>query len=171
MDHAPSVPTTATVAGGASKRADHPPALALRADGAVRPLSTGGRRLVGLLPDPRCVTAALRLAVVETPPLYSDGPTEARVGTLYSDGPTEARVGTLYSDGPTEARAGTWAMLGGAGLITRLSAIRPRGSGAPPTVVDELPGGLDAGVTDDTALFARPVPSPRDEPTAQEQLQ
>ncbi|MER5408513.1 PP2C family protein-serine/threonine phosphatase [Streptomyces sp. NPDC002769] len=126
-----------TLAGGG-----HPPALALRADGAVHPISTKGGHLIGLLPDPHFVTATLRLAAGETLLLYTDGLTEAR----------------------TETRA----MLGEAGLVAHLSAIRPRGSGALLTAIDELLGGLGAGVTDDTALLALSVPPPRNEPTAQE---
>ncbi|MEU1528710.1 hypothetical protein [Streptomyces fagopyri] len=102
----------------------------------------GGGRPGGLLPGPRFATATPRLAPVET--------------------------ASPSTDGPTAARAGTGAVRVEAGPVAHRPAIRARGSGAPPTVVDERPGGLGAGVIDDTAPLAPSAPSPRNEPTAQE---
>ncbi|MFJ8006850.1 hypothetical protein [Streptomyces fagopyri] len=82
--------------------------------------------------------------------------------------PDPVETPPLSTDGPAAAPTGTRAVRVGVGPIAHRPASRARGSGAPPSVADELPGGLGAGVTDDTALSALSAPSPRDEPTAQE---
>ena len=58
----------------------HPPALLLRADGAVNQLPTPGGQLVGVLPDARFVTTTAHLGPGDTLLLYTDGLTEARTG-------------------------------------------------------------------------------------------
>ncbi|PRH78902.1 hypothetical protein C6N75_12465 [Streptomyces solincola] len=111
----------------------HPPALALRADGAVRPVRTTGGQLIGLLPAPHFVRAALRLA------------------------PGEALL--LYTDGLTEARTADGGMLGEEGLADHLGPLVPRDADALLAAVDTLLGGLGDGVSDDTALLALSVPA------------
>ncbi|MFF7329947.1 SpoIIE family protein phosphatase [Streptomyces sp. NPDC008150] len=128
---------TVTVAGGG-----HPPALALRADGTVEPVSTLGGQLVGMLPEPRFVRNTTRLARGETLLLYTDGLTEA-----------------CRPDG---------SMLGEHGLTAHLTTARPRGADQALAAVDRLLGELGDGVTDDTALLSLSVPTDHPAPRAQE---
>ncbi|GAA2429340.1 GAF domain-containing SpoIIE family protein phosphatase [Streptomyces macrosporus] len=120
----------------------HPPALVLRADGSVEPISTAGGQLIGMLPDPRFVQATTRLF------------------------PGEALL--LYTDGLIEARTPDGTMLGEDGLARRLSAAVPRGADGLLGAVDELLADLGPGVNDDTALLALSVPPRRTTPPAQE---
>ncbi|MEV5320559.1 GAF domain-containing SpoIIE family protein phosphatase [Streptomyces sp. NPDC052687] len=110
----------------------HPPALALRADGTVEPVSTLGGQLIGLLPDPQFVQAATRLR------------------------PGDALL--LYTDGLTEARTADGSMLEQEGLARYLSAGAPRTAEELLGTVDKLLTDLGAGVSDDTALLALSVP-------------
>jgi len=121
-----------TLAGGG-----HPPALALRADGTVQPISTMGGQLVGMLPDPRFVRTTTRLSAGESLLLYTDGLTEART-----------------PDG---------GMLGEEGLVRYLAANAVGAGGDPQHAllgcVETLLEDLGRGVSDDTALMALSVPA------------
>ncbi|MFE0737309.1 PP2C family protein-serine/threonine phosphatase [Streptomyces sp. NPDC058855] len=120
----------------------HPPALAVRADGTVDSVSTTGGQLIGLLPDPRFVQARTRLA------------------------PGDALL--LYTDGLTEARTQDGSMLGEEGLTAHLSGRRAQGADGLLASVHTLFTDLGTGVSDDTALLALSVPSPRNPSPAQE---
>ncbi|MFG3283287.1 PP2C family protein-serine/threonine phosphatase [Streptomyces sp. NPDC048111] len=128
---------TVTLAGGG-----HPPALAVRADGTVEPVSTAGGQLIGLLPEPQFVQARTRLA------------------------PGDALL--LYTDGLIEARTANGQMLGEEGLARHLSAHTPRGADHLLATVHKLFTDLGTGVSDDTALLALSVPPRRTPPSAQE---
>ncbi|WP_327237823.1 SpoIIE family protein phosphatase [Streptomyces sp. NBC_01317] len=116
-----------TLAGGG-----HPPALALRADGTVEPISTTGGQLIGLLPDPHFVGTTTRLA------------------------PGDALL--LYTDGLSEARTAGGAMLGEDGLARHLSEHPAQGADALLAMLHTLFTDLGTGVSDDTALLALSVP-------------
>jgi sigma-B regulation protein RsbU (phosphoserine phosphatase) len=120
---------TVTLAGGG-----HPPALALRADGTVEPISTMGGQLIGLLPEPRFVRTTTRLA------------------------PGEALL--LYTDGLVEARTPDGDMLGQERLARHLAATGTPSADHLLHTVDGLLGSLGPGVGDDTALLALSVPVP-----------
>ncbi|MGW1770244.1 PP2C family protein-serine/threonine phosphatase [Streptomyces sp. NPDC002104] len=127
LDAASDGSFTVTLAGGG-----HPPALAVRANGAVEPVSTTGGQLIGILPDPHFAQATTRLA------------------------PGDALL--LYTDGLTEARAADGSMLGEEGLARHLVARPARGADVLLASVHELFTDLGAGVSDDTALLALSVP-------------
>ncbi|MET9498329.1 SpoIIE family protein phosphatase [Streptomyces sp. NPDC006552] len=112
----------------------HPPALVLRADGPVEPLSTSGGQLIGLLPRPRFVQTTTRLA------------------------PGEALL--LYTDGLTEARTADGSRLGEDGLTRHLSAHSLRTADGLLATVHTLFTDLGTGVSDDIALLALSAPSP-----------
>jgi phosphoserine phosphatase RsbU/P len=131
---------TVTLAGGG-----HPPALALRTDGTVRPISTMGGQLVGMLPDPRFVQVTTTLSPGESLLLYTDGLTEARV----SDG-------TLLGEDGLARHLAT-------GAAVRATADPER---ALLSCVQALLDDLGEGVGDDTALMALSVPTP---PTTSEE--
>ncbi|MGW2302489.1 PP2C family protein-serine/threonine phosphatase [Streptomyces sp. NPDC001809] len=126
-----------TLAGGG-----HPPALAMRADGTVEPITTTGGQLIGLLPHPTFVSAATRLA------------------------PGDSLL--LYTDGLTEARTPDGTMLGEEGLAHHLSATAGQDAETMLDTVTKLLTSLSDGVTDDTALLALSVPTRRPSPPAQE---
>ncbi|WP_221349589.1 PP2C family protein-serine/threonine phosphatase [Streptomyces beigongshangae] len=122
-----------TLAGGG-----HPPALALRADGTVQPISTMGGQLIGMLPAPRFVRTTTTLSAGESLLLYTDGLTEART-----------------PDG---------AMLGEDGLTRYLAAAHAVGATDDPQrallrSIETLLDNLGEGVSDDTALMALSVPA------------
>ncbi|MFF3485317.1 PP2C family protein-serine/threonine phosphatase [Streptomyces sp. NPDC002701] len=123
---------TVALAGGG-----HPPALALRADGTVRPVSTMGGQLVGMLPSPRFVQTSIRLS------------------------PGESLL--LYTDGLTEARTPDGALLGEDGLARYLAGGTDRATDDPQHAllnsVEALLDELGDGVNDDTALMALSVPA------------
>ncbi|MFF7858079.1 SpoIIE family protein phosphatase [Streptomyces sp. NPDC007904] len=118
-----------TLAGGG-----HPPALALRADGAVEPISTIGGQLIGLLAEPRFVPTTTRL------------------------GPGEALL--FYTDGLIEARTPDGDMLGQERLARHLADAGTRSAHHLLHTVDGLLHSLGPGVGDDTALLALSVPAP-----------
>ncbi|MEU1054179.1 GAF domain-containing SpoIIE family protein phosphatase [Streptomyces sp. NPDC005876] len=120
---------TVTLAGGG-----HPPALAVRADGTVEPISTIGGQLIGLLPEPRFVRTTTRLA------------------------PGEALL--LYTDGLVEARTPDGGMLGEERLARHLAAAGASSADRLLHTVSALLGSLGPGVDDDTALLALSVPVP-----------
>ncbi|WP_413760771.1 PP2C family protein-serine/threonine phosphatase [Streptomyces sp. MMBL 11-3] len=134
---------TVTLAGGG-----HPPALALRADGTVRPISTMGGQLIGMLPAPRFVRATTTLS------------------------PGESLL--LYTDGLTEARLPDGSLLGEDGLARHLTAgAAARATTEPERAllgcVQALLDDLGEGVSDDTALMALSVPAPPAPPASPEE--
>nr|WP_306432873.1 GAF domain-containing SpoIIE family protein phosphatase [Streptomyces harenosi] len=131
LDPVPDGSFDITVAGGG-----HPPALAVRADGTIRPLSTAGGQLVGMLPRPRFVQTTTRL--------------------FPGDGLL------LYTDGLTEARTPEGAMLGEEGLVRHLATAAVRTADDLLETVEVLLKRLGDGVSDDTALLALSVPAHTD---------
>lgn len=89
---------TVTLASGG-----HPPALLLGADGSVSYQHTPGGQLIGLLSSVRITTTAVRLARGDTLVLYTDGLTEARVGTSRHRFGEEALLDFARSHAPTTA--------------------------------------------------------------------
>ncbi len=87
---------TATIAGGG-----HPPPLLLRADGGADYQHTTGGTLIGIIAQPRLVSRTLRLGPGDTLLLYSDGLTDARIGTERYGG--EALHAYAKGLGPTDA--------------------------------------------------------------------
>lgn len=59
----------------------HPSALFIRADGTATYVETEGGQLVGVVPDAHFVSSRIRLEAGDTLVLYTDGLTEARIGT------------------------------------------------------------------------------------------
>ncbi|MEU3348258.1 SpoIIE family protein phosphatase [Streptomyces sp. NPDC006700] len=114
----------------------HPPAIAVRADGAADFLPTPGGLLVGILPSARFTATTTVLAPGDMLLLYTDGITEARTG--------EDRT-SLYGD---EA----------------LLAFTAAHAGQPPPVsiqaLTDLLHSFGDGLDDDTALLALGVPAP-----------
>ncbi|MFF7903997.1 PP2C family protein-serine/threonine phosphatase [Streptomyces sp. NPDC007920] len=114
----------------------HPPAIAVRADGAADFLPTPGGLLVGILPSARFTATTTVLAPGDMLLLYTDGITEARTG--------EDRT-SLYGD---EA------------LLDFTAAH----AGQPPPVsiqaLTDLLHSFGDGLDDDTALLALGVPAP-----------
>ncbi|GHE93098.1 PP2C family protein-serine/threonine phosphatase [Streptomyces fumanus] len=129
LEPAPGDAFTVTLAGGG-----HPPALAVRADGTVEPISTIGGQLIGLLPEPRFVRTTTRLA------------------------PGESLL--LYTDGLVEARTPDGDMLGQERLAQHLAAAGASSADRLLHTVSGLLGSLGPGVGDDTALLALSVPVP-----------
>lgn len=120
---------TITLAGGG-----HPPALALRSDGTVEPISTIGGQLIGLLSEPRFVHTTTHLA------------------------PGESLL--LYTDGLVEARTPDGDMLGQERLARHLAAAGTSSADHLLHTVGGLLSSLGPGVDDDTALLALSVPVP-----------
>ncbi|WP_199439815.1 SpoIIE family protein phosphatase [Umezawaea beigongshangensis] len=112
----------------------HPPALLLRADGTVEQQHTTGGQLVGVLPDPRFVTATVRLTPGDTLLLYTDGLTEARVDAARN----------RYDD---EA------------LLDFATALAPTSASVAITAVRSLLTSFGDGLDDDTAVLALSVPA------------
>ncbi|MEU9302539.1 SpoIIE family protein phosphatase [Streptomyces sp. NPDC048269] len=113
----------------------HPPALVVRADGQADYLPTPGGLLIGILPDPHFTSAETTLGPGDSLLLYTDGLTEARVGTnreLYGEDALRTFTAGLAHAGPRE-------------LITALTG---------------LLDGFGEGLDDDTALLALGVPHP-----------
>ncbi|MFG2991672.1 PP2C family protein-serine/threonine phosphatase [Streptomyces sp. NPDC048257] len=112
----------------------HPPALLMCADGSAGYLPTPGGQLIGVLPDARIATTALRLGPGDTLLLYTDGLTEAHTTATgkdrYGD---EALLAFGHGLAPTTAQH-------------TISAIR------------ELLDTLGSGVDDDAAVLAVSVP-------------
>ncbi|HEY9313777.1 PP2C family protein-serine/threonine phosphatase [Williamsia sp.] len=112
----------------------HPPALLLTAAGEARYVSTEGGQLVGILPDPTFVSTRLHLAPGDTLVLYTDGLTEARIGSgpeRYDDNGALLEFAAAHA--PTSA----------ARIVADLS---------------KLLAGFGVGVEDDTALMALSIP-------------
>jgi phosphoserine phosphatase RsbU/P len=59
----------------------HPPALLISADGLARYVFTTGGNAVGIFPEPQFASAQIHLAAGDTLVMYTDGLTEARMGT------------------------------------------------------------------------------------------
>ncbi|MGW0606811.1 PP2C family protein-serine/threonine phosphatase [Streptomyces sp. NPDC002640] len=113
----------------------HPPALVLRASGAIQYLDTPGGMLIGIVPGADFVTASTTLLAGDTLLLYTDGLTEARTG-----------------DGPGD-------LFGGEGLRDFARRLGPLGAAR---LVDEVKALLDRfgeDLDDDTALLALGVPA------------
>jgi sigma-B regulation protein RsbU (phosphoserine phosphatase) len=113
----------------------HPPALVLRADGHADFLPTPGGQLVGIQPAVSVATVRTTLRAGETLLLYTDGLTEARVGSdrrnRYGDDALHAFAADRAPATPREA-------------ITALAGL-----------LESFGDGLD----DDTALLALGVPA------------
>ncbi|MEW9555062.1 PP2C family protein-serine/threonine phosphatase [Nonomuraea sp. NPDC050783] len=116
-----------TLAGGG-----HPPALVVRAGGGVEAVHPEGGQLIGILRNPRFAQVTTRL--------------EAGDSLL------------LYTDGLTEARVGTGARLDEEGLAAYLAAAAPTGADDLLATVHKLIATLGEGVSDDTAVLALSVP-------------
>lgn len=127
-------PSTGTVAVRLAS-GGHPPALVVRADGLADYLPTPGGLLIGILPDPRFTPAATTLGPGDSLLLYSDGLTEARVGTNRE----------LYGEDA---------------LRTFTAGLAPAGAHELITALTGLLDGFGEGLDDDTALLALGVPRP-----------
>lgn len=110
----------------------HPPALAVRADGAVEPIHPAGGQLIGILRNPHFAQVSARL----------------NAGDAL----------LLYTDGLTEARTATGSMLDEDGLAAHLAAAGPTNADDLLTTVHDLIAALGKGVSDDTAVLALSVP-------------
>ncbi len=113
----------------------HPSALVLRGEGRADYLPTPGGLLVGILPHPHFTSAETTLGPGDTLLLYTDGLTEARIGThreLYGEDALRAFAAGHTHGGPQE-------------LVIALTGL-----------LDSFGEGLD----DDTALLALGVPRP-----------
>ena len=119
--------TVALASGG------HPPALLLRADGAVDVLPTAGGTLIGALASPRFTPAGTVLRPGDTMLLYTDGLTEART-----------QAGPRYSEEALHAFA---------------RSLAPAGAQATINALMDLLEGFGDGLDDDTALLALGVPA------------
>ncbi|WP_328738661.1 SpoIIE family protein phosphatase [Streptomyces erythrochromogenes] len=113
----------------------HPPALVVRADGRADYLPTPGGLLIGILPHPHFTPAGTILGPGDTLLLYTDGLTEARVGTNRE----------LYGEEALRAFTAGIAQAGAHELVTALTG---------------LLDGFGEGLDDDTALLALGVPRP-----------
>jgi sigma-B regulation protein RsbU (phosphoserine phosphatase) len=89
---------TVTLASGG-----HPPALLLRADGAVEYRPTPGGQLIGMLADARITTTTVHLAKGDTLLLYTDGLTEARVDSVRTRLGEESLLDFAAAHAPTTA--------------------------------------------------------------------
>ena len=112
----------------------HPPALLLRANGAVAYQPTPGGMLVGAFPDAAFIDTTVRLAAGDTLLLYTDGLTEARTKT---------------TDGRFEEEA----------LLAFTTALAPTTAPAAVAAVTNLLAELGPGLDDDVAVLAISVPS------------
>ena len=114
----------------------HPPALLLRANGAVAYQPTPGGMLVGAFPDATFNDTTVRLGAGDTLLLYTDGLTEARTETADGRFEEEALLAFTAAIAPTTAPAAV------AALTTLLTELGP-------------------GLEDDVAVLAISVPAPR----------
>ena len=113
----------------------HPPAILLGADGVTRYVHTAGGNAVGILPEPQFASARIYLAAGDTLVLYTDGLTEARMGTgsaRYDD--QDALLEFAAAHGPATA-------------TTIVEAIQA------------LLGSFGSGLEDDVAVMALGVPT------------
>ncbi|WP_235926459.1 PP2C family protein-serine/threonine phosphatase [Actinokineospora pegani] len=110
----------------------HPPALVIRANGALDVLETPGGMLVGALPDARFTTVRTRLSPGDTLLLYTDGLIEAR-----------SELTTRFSEEQLQAH---------------LEAMAPTSAQAVTDALAELLREFGQGVDDDTALLAFSIP-------------
>ncbi|MGW2583903.1 PP2C family protein-serine/threonine phosphatase [Streptomyces virginiae] len=127
-------PSTGTVAVHLAS-GGHPPALVVRADGRADYLPTPGGLLIGILPDPHFTPAGTTLGPGDSLLLYTDGLTEARVGTNRD----------LYGEDALRTFTAGRAPAGAHELVTALTG---------------LLAGFGEGLDDDTALLALGVPRP-----------
>ncbi|OBK12258.1 PP2C family protein-serine/threonine phosphatase [Mycobacterium asiaticum] len=112
----------------------HPPALRLDSSGTASEISTAGGQAVGMLSKPEFVATRFVLGPGDTMLLYTDGLTEARIGTgpqRYDDDYALRRFAQIHA--PSSA----------SGIIVSLR---------------ELLAELGPGVEDDVALLALGVP-------------
>lgn len=112
----------------------HPPALLMRADGTVDKVDTRGGQAVGIFSNARFVSARVHLAAGDTLVLYTDGVTEARIGSgveRFDD--HDALMELARAHAPTTATA----------IVDTLR---------------NLLSDLGAGVEDDAAVLALGVP-------------
>ncbi|MDT5131021.1 MAG: phosphoserine phosphatase RsbU/P [Mycobacterium sp.] len=112
----------------------HPPALLLGADGRADYVDTAGGQAVGILPDARFVSTRIRLGAGDTLVLYTDGLTEARIGT-----------GSARYDHH-------------GALLEFAAAHAPTSAAAVVEAIRSLLVGFGTGVEDDTAVLALGVP-------------
>ncbi len=113
----------------------HPPALVLRADGAVEYQDTPGGQLVGILPDARFASVSLHMGRGDTLVLYTDGLTEARTDV----------AGVRFDDH---------------GALTAFAAAHaPTTAAAITAAIRDLLAGFGDGLDDDAAVLAIGVPS------------
>jgi phosphoserine phosphatase RsbU/P len=113
----------------------HPPALLIGADGRARYVDTVGGQAVGILPHAQFVSARVELAPGDTLVLYTDGLTEARMGT-----------GTARYDDHDA-------------LLAFAAAHSPATATAVVTAIQTLLGTFGSGLEDDVAVMALGVPS------------
>ena len=114
----------------------HPPALLIGADGRASYVDTVGGQAVGILPDPQFVSARVHLTAGDVLVMYTDGLTEARIGTgsaRYDDHDALLEFAATHS--PTTATA----------IVEEIKA---------------LLGSFGSGLEDDVAVMALGVPSP-----------
>jgi len=112
----------------------HPPAVLMRADGTADYLPMVGGHPVGLLADPRFVTAQVRLDPGDTLLLYTDGVTEARIADTVQD------------------------RYGEESLLEFARATTPATATDTVTAVRQLLRALGSGVQDDVAVTAIHAP-------------
>jgi sigma-B regulation protein RsbU (phosphoserine phosphatase) len=113
----------------------HPPALLIGADGRARYVDTVGGQAVGILPDAQFVSARVHLAPGDTLVVYTDGLTEARMGT-----------GTARYDDHDA-------------LLDFASAHSPATATTVVAAIQTLLGSFGSGLEDDVAVMALGVPS------------
>ncbi|MEU1004744.1 PP2C family protein-serine/threonine phosphatase [Streptomyces tibetensis] len=113
----------------------HPPALVLRTDGRAEYLPTPGGLLIGVVPGAPMGTAETVLAPGDTLVLYTDGLTEARIGSGRDE---------LYGEDALHAFATEHAPAAPREVITALTGLLE---------------GFGDGLDDDTALLALGVPA------------
>jgi phosphoserine phosphatase RsbU/P len=113
----------------------HPPALLIGADGRARYVDTAGGHAVGILPDPQFSSTRIHLAAGDVLVMYTDGLTEARIGTgsaRYDD--HDALLEFAADHSPATATA----------IVEAIKA---------------LLGSFGSGLEDDVAVMALGVPS------------
>ncbi|MDT5079325.1 MAG: phosphoserine phosphatase RsbU/P [Mycobacterium sp.] len=113
----------------------HPPALLIGADGRARYVDTVGGQAVGILPDAQFASARVQLAPGDTLVVYTDGLTEARMGTGT----------TRYDDHDA--------------LVDFAAAHSPATATTIVAAIQTLLGSFGSGLEDDVAVMALGVPS------------